>query len=482
VLILDYLRVRNLTNANVESRARELLDRGYNRLLTFECNSDKLLGGKEGYEWFGGSNPPHEALSAYGLMEFRDMSRVAEVDRAMIERTRRYLLARRDGQGGFQRSRPFHGWGDAPLSIHNAYILWALTESQEPEDLSKELTAVYGQARNSSDSYFIALVANSLLNRAKADEAAPLLQKLVAAQGADGHVDGATRSIVYSAGRDLQIETTALSVLAWLKVHRQRPTEYRPNLQSALKWLTQQRGGWGAFGSTQATILTLKALVAFSEAQRAAEEGNLILSLAESEVARKHFAGGIQDVLTLDVPDVDKNLKPGRNPVRIGLSGKNQFPYTLSWSYHTLKPPSSDECRVRLATRLDRTKVNEGDTVRLTATVENQSSEPEGMTVAILGLPGGLTLPEDLKQLKDLTLPRDGGKEPGVISAWEIRGRELILYWRGLGPNQKIDVNLDLICRVPGQYAGPASRAYLYYNADIKCWVDPLKVVIDRGR
>ena len=66
-----------------------------------------------------------------------------------------------------------------------------------------------------------------------------------------------------------------------------------------------------------------------------------------------------------------------------------------------------------------------------------------------------------------------------MIAAWETRGRELILYWRDLAPKQKIEVPIDLICRVPGEYSGPASRAYLYYNADLKHWVEPLKVKID---
>jgi hypothetical protein len=34
------------------------------------------------------------------------------------------------------------------------------------------------------------------------------------------------------------------------------------------------------------------------------------------------------------------------------------------------------------------------------------------------------------------------------------------------------------MCRVPGEYRGPASRAYLYYNADHKHWIDPVQVAI----
>ena len=75
-----------------------------------------------------------------------------------------------------------------------------------------------------------------------------------------------------------------------------------------------------------------------------------------------------------------------------------------------------------------------------------------------------------------IRLPSDDQR--ALVSAFEIRGRELVLYWRDLAPDQKIDVPIDLICRVPGEYNGPASRAYLYYNADRKHWVEPLKVRI----
>ena len=63
-------------------------------------------------------------------------------------------------------------------------------------------------------------------------------------------------------------------------------------------------------------------------------------------------------------------------------------------------------------------------------------AEPSGNSVAILGLPGGLTLPEDMKQLKEMARLRDNDTKPGLISAWEIRGRELVLYWRDLAPEQ----------------------------------------------
>jgi len=192
---------------------------------------------------------------------------------------------------------------------------------------------------------------------------------------------------------------------------------------------------------------------------------------------KKHFDAGTQDAVTLEVPDAENVLKPGKNNLRVEITGKNVFPYTLSWSYNTLKPASAENCPVKLTTKLDKESVNEGDAVRLTATVENTIDKGQGMAVAIIGLPAGLTLPESLEQLKKHALVPEDGSRP-LISYFELRGRELVLYWRDLAPKQKVEVPIDLNCRVPGEYRGPASRAYLYYNADAKCWVEPVKVAI----
>lgn len=77
-------------------KAAGLLEQGYEKLTGFESENN-------GYEWFGG-DPGHEALTAYGLMQFHEMKEVMPVDRSMLERTEKWLLSRRDGNGGFLRN------------------------------------------------------------------------------------------------------------------------------------------------------------------------------------------------------------------------------------------------------------------------------------------------------------------------------------------------------------------------------------------
>jgi hypothetical protein len=480
VLIMDYLKQTDQTNPEVVRRSQQMLDSGYKKLTGFECqvpNDNK----RRGYEWFGGAAPPHEALTAYGLLQFRDMARVYPVDKAMLQRTRNYLMGQRDGKGGFQRNaRALDTFGSAPQHITDAYIVWSLTESGKEDDVTKELAALAKQAKGSKDPYFLALVANSLLNRDRKDDALDLLRRLVKLRKDDGHLDGAETSITRSGGRDLQIETTALAVLAWIKANQ---PEFTPPVRDAVRWIGKQRGGFGGFGSTQATILALKSVIAYTKAnKKTAEAGTLTLYVNDKEVARKAFPAGAQDVLTVSVPDGAEALRPGPNKVRVEITGKNVFPYTLSWSYQTLQPATADNSPVQIRTQLDRTKADEADTVRLTTAVENKSGKDQGMAVAIVGLPAGLFLPEDLKQLRGYVRLRDKDYRAGTvgryISAFEIRGRELVLYWRDLAKGEKIEVNLDLKCQVPGTYRGPASRAYLYYNADQKFWVAPLEVTV----
>jgi hypothetical protein len=468
------MRESNQVNPQIEQDARSKLNRGYQMLTGFECQPPGTK--KEGYEWFGGQAPAHEALTAYGLMEFRDMSRVMKVDEEMVERTRKYLMEQKDGKGGFKRNaRALDSFGRAPEDITNAYIIWSITESGKDDDVEKELTSLYGKAQTSKDPYFIALVANSLLNRSKSKEGVELLKKLGDQQKEDGHLDAATTSITCSGGRDLQIETTAISVLAWLK----RP-EFASPVNKAVKWISSQRGGYGAFGSTQSTIMALKALIAFTKAnKKTAEAGTLSLFVNDERVGVLDFAAGSQGVLAIDVPEAEKHLTAGANKIRVEISGNNTFPYTLSWSYRTVKPVSED-CPLKLTTRLDRATAQEGDVASLMVTIENTGKQDVNMPIAIIGLPGGMQLPKDYKQFDALKQPRDNGKTPGIISAYELRSneRELVLYWRGLSAGQKVEVPLQVICQVPGEYHGPASRAYLYYDADKKCWIDPIGIEI----
>jgi alpha-2-macroglobulin-like protein len=479
-LILDYLQETNASNPEAGKRAREFLDRGYGRLASFEC-PDSATKSKQGFEWFGTPDHPHEALTAYGLLQFKDMSRVSSVvDAELIKRTQAFLLSRRDGHGGFKTDpRAVDSFGRAPKHTTDAYIVWALVESdpdnREKLDLATEIEALRAEALNADfrggkDAYFIALVANVLLQRGDRDSAEKLLVRLRDKHLNGGLISGAETSVTRSGGRDLQIETTALTVLGWLRAN---DAKYAGAVKAATHWLTQQRGGAGGFGSTQGTILALKALTLHARKNaRPPEAGEVKLIVGGKQVAAKRFTEADVDVIALDVSNAEELFPPGeKTSVEIVTDARQSYPFTLSFSGASPTPVSAEQAPLRLSTSLGRLEAEEGQTIPLSVALENRQESGQGMAIAVVGIPAGLKVPTDLKQLTDL-------RENGIVSFFEVRGRELVLYWRELAPEQKINFTVDLVCDVPGEYRGPASRAYLYYTSDLKHWVEPLAVKI----
>jgi hypothetical protein len=477
-LILDYMNQTNQANPEVAKRAKDLLAKGYARLTSFEC-PDTPEKRKHGFEWFGAADMQHEALTAYGLLQFKDMARVSPVDPQLIKRTQEFLLSRRDGKGGFtQNPRALHSWG-ASKEVVNAYIVWALVESdpddKENMDLRKEIAALKTLAldENSAsgkDAYFVALVANVLIRRDEREAAHKLLDRLQEKHTKGGKVTGAVTSVTCSGGQALEIETTAFALLGWLHA---RDPKYMPTIKEATRWISTQRGGLGAFGSTQSTIMALKALIRYADATKhPAESGEIWVSVGGKRVAARKFTKDDVEVIGLDIEKPEALFKFGeKTEVEITTDAKHAYPFALSYTYTTLTPVSAENCAVRISTKLGRAEANEGDTVPLSVTLENRAKQGHGMAVAIVGIPAGMKVPTDMKQLTDL-------REKGVISYFELRDRELILYWRDLKPEQKIALTVDLVCDVPGVYRGPASRGYLYYNAEHKHWVEPLSITI----
>ena len=479
IMVLDYLNQTNQADPQAARKAKQLLDKGYAKLTSFEC-PDTPLKLKQGFEWFGMADMAHEALSAYGLLQFKDMAKVHHVDPDLIKRTQAFLLSRRDGSGGFLRNaRALDGFGGAPKHTTDAYIVWALVESDpgdnEKLDLRKEIEALKTAALKEDsvpgkDAYFVALTANIMLLRGDRETAFRLLDRLQTKHLKGGAVTGAVTSITRSGGRDLDIETTALTLLAWLRAND--PT-YAVSVKEATKWICQQRGGYGGFGSTQSTILALKALTLYAKkSAHPAESGEFVLKVGGKEAGVRKFTDKDVEVIALNIENPEALFKPGeKTEVEITTTAKQPYPFSLSYTYSRLTPASAEQCAVKIATKLAKAEASEGDTVPLNLTLENRQKQGQGMAVAIVGLPAGMKVPTDLKQLTEL-------REKQQISFFEIRGRELILYWRELAPEQKIDLSIDLVCDVPGVYRGPASRGYLYYNADHKHWIEPLGITI----
>jgi hypothetical protein len=289
-----------------------------------------------------------------------------------------------------------------------------------------------------------------------------MVKRLAAMQGKDGGFPGAKETITMSGGESLVIETTALAALALIKADE--GGAYAAPLRAAVDFLNARRGGYGQWGNTQATILGLKALTAYSSHTRQmAAPGRATLIVNGKRLTAIEFDKGRRDALVWD--DLAGALAAGKNVIELELEGGAALPYTVSVEYRSARPQSAPGAKIAVAAQLSKSRVKMAEAVTLRAHVENRTAGGVPMTLARIGIPGGLvTQTWQLKELRD----------KGLIDFYETRPREVILYWRELAPSAKKDIDLQLLAAVPGAYEAPASSAYLYYTAEDKAWAPPV--------
>ncbi len=437
VMAQQYFMSHTGVDPALVSRSDEILEKAYQRLIGFESASG-------GFEWFG-SDPGHLTLTAYGLMQFTDMAEVRHVDDEMLARTRKWLLDQRDGEGGFKiPQHALHTWVAQP-DVVNSYVTWCLLESGA-KDLDREIAWVEQASIRNENSYVLALAANVLWLAGQREAAIAAMDDLAQRQTAEGFLDGAEQTVVNSRGEALLIETTALATLAWL-----RDPDYADHSQKSIDWLTEQCKG-GRYGSTQSTVLALKAIVAYAKAMAHPKApGRLQLTLNGQPVGEPvNFDEATQGAIAL--PDPTQGLAPGEHTLTLTMTDGSPMPFAMSIALYDRQPASSPETTLALSVKLNDTKLAEGEITEAAVKLTNTADEVATNPMAIIGIPGGLEVRHD--QLKELV-------NAERIAAYEVIGRDVVLYWRELPAEGTVELPISLEAAVPGTYTGPASRSAL---------------------
>lgn len=448
VMAEQYLTRRNQHNS---AKARKFLTESYQKLTSFECPSG-------GFEWFG-NEPAHEALTAYGLLQFTEMSKVYPVDPALLERTKNWLLSRRDGKGNFRNnSGGLDSFNAIPDRVVNEYILWCLLRAgAKSELLATEIEQCLTRAEAGGDPYNLALSTNIALLANQPQRAEFLLKHLEEAIG-----DSIT--VTHSPPPSARIEVTALHLLALIALGDDYQLQARELFRTLLDC-----GRGGRFGNTQGTILSLMAILEAEDAFAVERQsGSVSMQINGNAVGKTvPFAETVDHSIAM--PDPTVLLTPGKRH-QLVMQMVDGFP--MAWSsqmtYHTTLPPSSESAPLKISTALSANTVKEGELLTCKLSLLVPGPDPVRMPVAILGLPAGTEVRHD--QLKELTAS-------GKIAAYETGDRELILYFRSLPPGNT-ELHLQLSAVLPGNFTGPASRAYGYYEDDLQSYSAPLNITI----
>jgi uncharacterized protein YfaS (alpha-2-macroglobulin family) len=457
VLALSYLRRTKQSAPRVEAKARQYIHLGYQRLVGFE-----VPGG--GFDWFGRA-PANRMLTAYGLMEFEDMAAVHDVDPNLITRTRNWLLSQRkpdgswDPEGHALHENVVRADAENARLAATAYVAWAVFANGKAKEQSRQ-TLDYLLARSPNevkDPHVLALVCNALLALdPQGDQAGAWLDRLAALRKRDEggkfswwEKDAAARTMFFGGGVSAQVETTALAAAALIQGKR-HPEASR----GALAWLVSKKDANGTWHSTQATVLSLRALLAGTSQPLAGDGARRFEVRVGDHVEQVAVPADQAEVMKL--LDVSKHLKEGANKVQLTEKSKTAAGYQVVFRYHLMeaKKPRKKE-PLSIALDYDRTELALGDVVKAKARVVNETPTTAPMVMLDLPVPPGF----DAAAEAFAALVK-----AGKIARYQVRARSVLVYLRGLEPNAPLELAYTLRATMPVKAAAAGARVYEYYD------------------
>ncbi len=462
VLILDYLRRTKQVRPKIAERARDYIEEGYQKLIHFEVS-----GG--GFSWFGRA-PANQILTAYGLMEFFDMARVHRVDPKIVRRTQAWLAGKQRKDGSWAPDKRFINEGattyfNTDVLRITAYIATALRHTgYQGKVLDRAVRYVRAHEAEAKDAYTLATLAN-LVTRDRDAAARKIFERLWARRKTDGKgvfFKGPRSTLTYGGGKSGEIEASALSALAYLA----RPGEVSvpADLSRVIDRLVASKDRTGAWASTQATILSLRALLLHAERSRSKLVGEVEVHVDGKILRRLRFDGKSKSPATIDLTAVAGDRR--RHEVKLRFKGKGNLRYQLVSRYWMPRQASKVAARpasgakaasLSIATSFDRRRVKSGEALRLKVVVKNRGRRRVAMPLVDLALPPGFDV--DAAGLATLV------KDKKVEKVQRV-GNHARLYLSKLGGHHALRFSLKLKSKYPLRVQARPSVVYEYYKPE----------------
>ncbi len=469
ILVVDYVKKARVASPELLMKSEQYLNVGYQKLLTFE-----RPGG--GFDWWG-SGPPLVWLSAYGLQEFSDMAKVYPIDRGVIKRTQDWLVSQQAADGTWSNIGATHGvtleqMGDPKLLL-TSYVAWSLLESglRTPR-LEKAIQYVRDHVKDAKDNaYILALAANALAAwDADDDSTLVVLKKLESLKKDKPEWKAASfrcggMSLAYSHGDSATVEATALTALAMLKTK-----QFTASANAALMYLVKSKDGSGTWGSTQATILSLKALVAGLGGAAQKGKAEFVIRVGGKEAGKGEVTEDNADVLQLF--DLKDFAKVGPNEVEIDTKGESNMMYQMVARHFApwdKKPQSKPVLEV--AVDYDRTTLSTADLLRAKATLRYHAATPTYMVIVDLGIPPGFTA--DAGDFAEMFAQKK-------VEKFGMTARQVTLYLGDVKPGDVKTFEYGLKPKYPVRAKTPATVAYEYYTPVNRAAAAPVELTVEK--
>jgi len=458
VLVLDYLRRNRLSSPKLERRARRFINAGYQRLLKFE------VGRGGGFSLYG-DKPADNTLTAYGLQEFVDMARVHPVDPNLIRRTQAWLVKRQRPDGSWRPGQRYGHrtltGGPATLRV-TAYTAQALHRSgYRGKALRRAHAHLRQHLAQAKDAYTLALVGRFFASRGDRRRARTALERLWALRRpVEQRIFFASprATLTHGSGRSGQIETTAMAALALLD-GPSPPTE----LHRVLDALVASKDARGAWHSTQATILSLQALLLSQRRVPRQPKGRVQVRVngrPRPPVTLGHAEAAVHQL------DLTRHTRSGANRIELRFEGRGTVQYHLTGSHwlpakrqrHRKGPQARPvDGDLQIWTRFSRRKLTPGQPAQLEVHVRNRGARLVRLPLVSIPLPPGFTVDED--RLVGLA------RRPEVEKVQRVGDRAL-LYLSALGAGKSLHYKVHLESRHPLKVQARPAVVYEYYRPE----------------
>jgi alpha-2-macroglobulin-like protein len=389
-------------------------------------------------------------------MQFSDMARVHQVDARLLERTQKWLIGRQHADGG---------WGES--AAETAFTGWAMAQSgYRGEALDRAAAFLRRQPALSRDPYTIALALNFFVAREPdskdAAEMAGLLAGLASVRDGRATWLPAEATITQAHHYSGQIETTALAALGLLVWNGKNQIG-----NQAVNALVDMRGSYGAWGSTQATVWAIKAILEGGGRASSEARGTLTVIANGARAAEHRVTAENADLVRM--VDLRENVKAGENRVRVDYEGAAMPVIQIVGRYYTAWSALPLDKALQLRVQYDRTTLAANETVTATVTFRNLGPRAAESPLLDIGVPPGFDVERDALEEAVST---------GKIKKYAVTGRQVILYLDRLNAGATFTLSFGLRARYPLRVQTRESRAYPYYNPERTVIAPPQWIVV----
>lgn len=456
IVALRYMKENDIINNELKNKALEYISSGYQRLLTFEVPSEK-----GGYSLYGKA-PAETVLTAYGLMELKDLTTVYDVDENVINNMREFLFKKQNTNGTFKMQgnssySVSHVTGNKDEDTLNAYVIWALSESFPEDDrLKKSISYLEKNMDDITDNYTLALVANAFANtnNKNTDKIVKRLIKNVTNKNGNTYLNSSISDYWGSRGNTQNIQTTALTSLVLSKTSSNTKTN-----KALIESIISKRDVNGTWETTQATILSLKALNAYTSKNKIQEQ-DINVSL-NTDIQTVHIEKNSLDLYEVDFENVDKENK-------LSLENeKGELYYEVVQEYYvTYDEFSKIKSDLTIQSKLDTEFLVNDKAIQRINIKNTTNTDIENGQVEIT-IPQGFSVSEEsLSKLETLSL----------IEKYEYNYNSIYLYLRDFEVGKDIELEVEYKANYPETITGGMVRVYDYYNPEVEAYTMPVLI------